>query len=113
MLVQSFRKGYIRNKKLILCQVDEVEVYPAAGMLVTALQAAVQLAITSRVIDGFHSKDVVWKKALVMPVSDSGVEVQITLIPGRKIAGRFLAWHQFRICSYEAVSDEWSESGFV
>ncbi|KUJ10154.1 reducing type I polyketide synthase [Mollisia scopiformis] len=87
--------------------VNGADIYPAAGMLVMAMEGAQQMSDTKSIIKGYHMKDVSIKKALVFPTLDNGLEVQLYFRPGRERTGSFLNWSGFRICVYE--DKEWSD----
>ncbi|KAF4635270.1 hypothetical protein G7Y89_g2822 [Cudoniella acicularis] len=83
-------------------------IYPAAGMLVMAIEAANQIADHDRNITGFHIKDVVFRKALVIPQDDEGIETYFSL---RQPAAsdNHEQWLDFRLCAptENNVIDEW------
>ena len=56
-----------------------VVVYPAAGLLVMALEAAKQLADEQKVVSRFGFEDVTIGKALVIPSDSAGIETQLNL----------------------------------
>ncbi|KAI0184479.1 putative polyketide synthase [Xylaria flabelliformis] len=82
-------------------------VYPGAGLLIMAIEAAKQLADTSRVLHGFELKDCSFEQALRIPRTADGIEVQTSLVaqPTKTDASR--TWSMFRICAYE--NDQWLE----
>lgn len=71
-----------------------------------AIEAARQNADPTRSILGYHFKDVLFQKALIVPATE-GVEVQFYLRPNRQKSGGFLAFSEFRLCVYE--HEEWSD----
>nr|POE77902.1 reducing polyketide synthase fub1 [Quercus suber] len=81
--------------------------YPAAGMLVMALEGAKQLANPEREVSGYLVKDVVFARALA--VSETGTRTELVLQPaGTSSQLGKDAW-SFRLCS--DVSDgEWQET---
>ena len=92
---------------LTFVKVNGADIYPAAGMLVMAMEAGQQLSDRKANIKGYHFKDVSIKKALVIPGTEIGVEVQLYFRPGMERIDGFLAWSSFRICVYENM--EWSD----
>ena len=62
-----------------LPKVNGSPVYPAAGMLVMAMEACKQLANTSRRITGYTIKDATFNNPLPIAVGTRGVEVQLSL----------------------------------
>ena len=75
-------------------------------MLVMAIEAAKQLSERTASSNAFRFKDVSIIRALVIPQTEDGIEVQILLRPSRERMGKFVSWNEFRICMYEA--DQWS-----
>ncbi|KAK3324470.1 fatty acid synthase S-acetyltransferase [Cercophora scortea] len=76
--------------------------YPAAGMLAMAIEAARQIADPERKITGFRIKEAVFDKALIIPTTSDGVEIQFYLQSSR--ISNFAAspsWSNFKLCSYE------------
>lgn len=55
--------------------------YPAAGMLIMALEAAQRLAAPDRRLRGAQFRDVRLDKGLAIPAGDQGIEVFLTLRP--------------------------------
>ena len=72
-----------------------------------AIEAAHQLSDIGLTIKGYRFKDVSLKRAVVVPVGDESVELQLYLRPGRERTGKFLMWNTFRICVFE--NEEWSD----
>ncbi|MCJ1389265.1 hypothetical protein MMC18_002121 [Xylographa bjoerkii] len=81
--------------------------YPAAGMLVMAIEAARQLADASRQITGYRIKGASFHKAIFVPSDMDGIETQICLQPARDIKSRLSLWSEFRIYVHE--NGDWSE----
>ncbi|KAE8417625.1 hypothetical protein BDV36DRAFT_256648 [Aspergillus pseudocaelatus] len=82
-------------------------IYPAAGMLVMAIEAADQIADPIRPVFGFQLKDVKFQRAIVVPRTADGIETNLllrTMLEGGDIA----SWMEFRLCSYE--NEEWQEN---
>jgi len=74
--------------------------YPGAGMLIMALEGALQIADTQGkkdLVEGFRYKDVRFERGLVVTAPDDGpaVETSLTLLPHATIPGQF----EFRIYS--------------
>ena len=87
-----------------------VELYPAAGMLVMAIEAARQVftSITARPINGYRFLDVSFSKAFVLSMSAEGVESQFYLRP-QKIQGAVSSQRsEFRLCVFS--NNEWTEN---
>ncbi|MCJ1405286.1 hypothetical protein MMC11_008513 [Xylographa trunciseda] len=81
--------------------------YPAAGMLVMAIEAARQLADNSRQITGYRINDANFHKAIFIPSDTDGIETQLCLRPSRDIKSKLSLWSDFRLYIYE--SGDWSE----
>ena len=82
--------------------------YPAAGMLVMAIQAAERQIDPTRDVEGYELRDVLVGKAIVIPTDDSGTETMLSLRPWR--AGSqdlFSAWDEFRMFSRQGDSETW------
>ncbi|KAK3687885.1 hypothetical protein B0T22DRAFT_439466 [Podospora appendiculata] len=76
--------------------------YIPAGMLAMAIEAARQIADPERKITGFRIKEAVFDKALIVPTTSEGVEIQFYLQSSR--ISNFAAspsWSNFKLCSYE------------
>lgn len=86
------------------------ELYPAAGMIVMAIEAARQVATSNaaKPIQGYRFQDVTFVKAIVLSMTDEGVETQFFLRP-RKVDGPASAvWNDFRL--YMLSNNEWVEN---
>lgn len=83
-------------------------IYPGAGYLCMAIEAARQIAEAGdRPIAGYHFRDVDIMKALVVPDTPDGVEVQLSL---RRCSDRILeaqGWQEFQVYSTDE-GDNWS-----
>lgn len=88
--------------------------YPAAGMLVMAIEASRQIADKSKVVKGFQFRDVAFHAALRVPNTAQGVESSFCLRP-HKLAHfpMHSAWSEFQLFAMQ--DDEWMEccSGMV
>ncbi|KAI7920192.1 hypothetical protein M0657_004557 [Pyricularia oryzae] len=85
--------------------------YPAAGMLVMAIEASRQLVDKDQQVAGFRFKDVSFHLALLIPTNDVGVETRFRL---RSVsAGKLAGWSEFQLSTSE--NDDWKEHcrGFV
>ncbi|KAF2490386.1 reducing type I polyketide synthase [Lophium mytilinum] len=88
-------------------QINGSTIYPAAGMLVMAIEAANQTADKSRRVEGFELKDVRFLSALNVPSHANGIETHLHLRQIRDSANSETPWSEFRVFSFE--SDEWHE----
>lgn len=82
-------------------------VYPGAGMLVMAIEAANQMADPTQAIVGFEIKDAAFMRSLNIPQDTTGVEVQLSLHLDQNASNSVSAWTEFRLCAYE--KPEWYE----
>ncbi|MCJ1283861.1 hypothetical protein MMC26_003192 [Xylographa opegraphella] len=81
--------------------------YPAAGMVVMAIEAVRQLADSSRQITGYRIRGVSFHKAIFVPSDTDGIETQLCLRPARDIKSKLSLWSDFRLYIYE--NGGWSE----
>lgn len=77
--------------------------YPAASMLIAAIEAMAQKSDPGKDIEGYELRDININKAIVVPSqdeADTAVEILLTLSPARSDseAPPFL-WHRFRLYS--------------
>ena len=79
--------------------------YPAAGMLVMAIEAAKQTADQTREVAGYSFKNVTFSKALVISLEPEGVEVQFYLRPLKNISD---IRNEFRLLCLEGA--KWAEN---
>ncbi|KAM0794237.1 reducing type I polyketide synthase [Usnea florida] len=82
--------------------------YPAAGMLVMAVEAANQMADKSRFVKGFEIQDVLFHRPLTLTVDPLGVETMFYLRPVREAIEAELASLDFKLCMYK--NHEWVEN---
>ncbi|KAJ4293019.1 hypothetical protein N0V88_005683 [Collariella sp. IMI 366227] len=80
--------------------------YPAAGMMVMAIQAMWQKADGMHEIEGYELRDVLISKAVVVPDDEGGVETMLSLKPFRLGSQALTAvWQEFRLHSRR--DEEW------
>lgn len=86
------------------------ELYPAAGMIVMAIEAAREVAPSNGVkcIRSYRFKDVTFVKALVLSMADEAVETQFYLRPHKSDGTNSSIWNDFRLCMLS--SNEWVEN---
>ncbi|KAF2468466.1 reducing type I polyketide synthase [Lindgomyces ingoldianus] len=89
-------------------QVNGNVIYPAAGMLVMAIEGARQLADPSKKIVGYRIKNATFQKTLNIPSNQEGADVQIYIRPVQDAYDKDAALSEFRICTFE--DDTWSEN---
>ncbi len=95
------------RKSLICLQIDGTMVYPAAGMLVMALEAMKQMVDDSHTIAGYTIEDVTFDKPLTVASDSKGTETQIYLRP---VGGSYNKERcsEFSICINNG--DRWDET---
>ncbi|KAH8804357.1 beta-ketoacyl synthase domain-containing protein [Xylogone sp. PMI_703] len=82
--------------------------YPAAGMLVMAIEASRQISDKSKTLKGFRFRDVSFHAALKIPHDAQGVESHFHLRPYRDTTLPVATlWHEFQLCTLE--DDQWRE----
>ena len=93
--------------------INSALVYPGAGMLVMAIEAANQMADPFRAIVGFEIKDATFMRSLNIPQDTTGVEVQLSLHLDQNASNAVSTWTEFRLCAFE--KPEWYECcrGFI
>ncbi|TDZ33845.1 Reducing polyketide synthase FUB1 [Colletotrichum spinosum] len=87
--------------------------YPAAGMLVMAIEGCRQLAERSnpgRTVKGVRFREVSFHSALQVPEGALGVESHLYLRPVKQAAleAKAAAWREFQVCTAQD-DDEWRE----
>jgi NADPH:quinone reductase-like Zn-dependent oxidoreductase/SAM-dependent methyltransferase len=83
-------------------------IYPAAGMLVMAIEASKQMADPLRVVKGFRIRDARFAVALRVPTSQNGIETHFYMRPMRDNPDTTLkSVREFSLSSYEG--GEWHE----
>ncbi|KAL8810423.1 MAG: hypothetical protein Q9200_002591 [Gallowayella weberi] len=84
------------------------DVFPAAGMICAALEGARQIAEKSRVVDRFELRNISIARALIIPPSDSGVDVFTTFRPQRTrdLQKDLSPWYEFSFSSLEVPESE-------
>lgn len=86
--------------------------YPAAGMIVMAIEAAHQLADPDKTVAAFVIKNVTLHSALNLLANKPsvGVEVNLFMRPRRDQDGKNAGWFDFRLCTYDDDARTWSEN---
>jgi acyl transferase domain-containing protein len=87
--------------------------YPAAGMMIMAIEAMKQKSDPTREIQGYDLRDVIISRAIVVPQGEAGVETMLTLKPfrhGSRALGA--AWQEFQLYS-RAEAWELNCSGLI
>ena len=79
--------------------------YPAAGMLVMAIEAAKQMADPRYKILGYEFRDVVFQKALIIPQDDMGIETHFYVKQTSEGFNDSGHWMKFRLCTCEETKD--------
>ncbi|KAH7138738.1 polyketide synthase [Dendryphion nanum] len=83
-------------------KVNGIDVYPAAEMIVMAIEAIRQLLPTTSTVSGYRLKNVCIQSALALSVEVSGSQTQFTLRPSLDTGKEpFQSWSEFDICVFE------------
>ena len=77
------------------------DVFPAAGMICSAIEGVKQLADSAKQIKSFDLLDIVISRALIIPVADPGIEVFTRLKPRRHGTKGASSWYEFTFTSLE------------
>ncbi len=88
--------------------VNGAVIYPAAGMLVMALEGVRQLSDASRDVKGYRIKNATFHRAISVPPTQAGVETQLCIRPLKDTSDKDSAKYEFRICMLEDGS--WSDN---
>ncbi len=88
-------------------------VYPGAGMIVMAIEAANQMADHTQYIVGFELKDIHFLSSINVPQDSSGLETQLILHLSPETVNSVSKYSEFRLFAYEG--NQWHEScrGFI
>ncbi|TQW02595.1 polyketide synthase [Cordyceps javanica] len=74
--------------------------YPAAGMMVMAIEALAAKADNTKRIKGYELRDIIINKAMVIPTSERGIETILSLKPFRHGSQALTSsWQEFEIFS--------------
>lgn len=92
----------------LLIQVTGALVYPAAGMLVMAVEAAKQLADENRRIIGYCIQDADFSSPLTISLESEGVEIEVYVRPYRDFSEKNTLKADFKVCAN--VNENWSEN---
>ncbi|KAH7372371.1 polyketide synthase-like protein [Pyrenochaeta sp. MPI-SDFR-AT-0127] len=91
-------------------RVNGLTIFPAAGFMVMAIEAARQLHGNQGLPLGYRMREVNFPKAVTFSPDDRGTELQLTLRPGNTQSNTSksgITWNQFTIFVYE--NNGWSE----
>ncbi|KAF5863618.1 hypothetical protein ETB97_009712 [Aspergillus alliaceus] len=89
-------------------KINEVTLFPAAGMMAMAVEAISDITALPRGACGYELRDVTFYTALAVPDSGTGVEVQFTMHSQNKSGtSRGQGWSNFRLCAY--INDRWED----
>lgn len=92
-------------------KINGTTLYPAAGMLVMAIEAARQLADPGRELSGFLLHDVSFHSALEIPNGSKGVEVNLHVRPRKESGEKDAGWLDFRLYRHEpSTTSSWNEN---
>lgn len=88
-------------------KIDGSVIFPAAGMLVMAVEAARQLS-DNQIILGYEIKDVTFNAPINLSLYPNGVETQFYVRPLRSAADKSNNWSEFRL--YVCEAGKWAET---
>ena len=80
-------------------QISGAVIYPGAGMLVMAIEAANQMADDKRNASGYRIKEVEFKAPIPISLSGEGTETQFSLRSAKVASSHDESWLVFRLCS--------------
>lgn len=89
-------------------KINETVIYPGAGMLVMAIEAANQLADPGREVEGFELKDIQFLSTLPIPRTSNGIETHLYLRESRDASISDTPWLEFRLFCFDR--EEWVEN---
>ncbi|KAK6072395.1 polyketide synthase [Seiridium cupressi] len=74
--------------------------YPAAGMMIMAIESISQRAAEDREVDGYELRDVIIGNAIVIPDNDDGIETMVSIKPFRLgTRAHTSVWEEFQVYS--------------
>ncbi|GMG48901.1 unnamed protein product [Aspergillus oryzae var. brunneus] len=86
-------------------QINGTILYPAAGMVIMAVEAAKQLAITGRQISSFNIKDVTLHAAIPIQEQNETVETAFHMRPVKALTSAASHWYEFAL--YMNTDSSW------
>ncbi|KAB8234976.1 type I polyketide synthase [Aspergillus alliaceus] len=86
-------------------QINGTTIYPAAGMIVMAVEAAKQLASEGRRISGFNIRDVALHAAIPIHGQNEVVETAFSMNPVKELMSAASHWYEFRL--YMNTGSSW------
>ena len=101
-IIRLRENGWIADHK-----VNGTILFPGAGMVIMAIEAARFLTVPEKEILGYRVQEIRFSKALMLPPEDTGVEVEISLRPIHDFATKSSTWREFQL--YANENDEWFE----
>ncbi|ETN44945.1 uncharacterized protein HMPREF1541_09820 [Cyphellophora europaea CBS 101466] len=87
-------------------EITGTTLYPGAGMLIMAIEAARQLADPERILKGIELHDVTFGRGLVIPSGEDAVETSLSLRPNKT----FPACYDWTLYSLPTGSNDWIEN---
>ncbi|KAL8878752.1 MAG: hypothetical protein Q9198_003508, partial [Flavoplaca austrocitrina] len=82
-------------------KVNGATIYPAAAMLVMAIEGARQMCPSSRNIKGYLLTDTIFSHAVGVPADGTDVELQFFMRPVQESSEQNSMHFQYRVCVYE------------
>ena len=102
-LLQTGDMPWVQDHK-----VNGITMYPAAGMLVMAIEAAHQMADPPDRVVGYNLRDVAFEQPLDISSTPGALETQISLRASKQVENRDSTWYDFIVFSFAA--DSWAEN---
>lgn len=103
-------RNYLRISEMSWMEdhsVNGMLIYPGAGMLVMAIEAANQLTKASEGVTGFEIREVTFAKPLKIPRDSAGVETQLVIHLAQDYPKPLSRGAEFQLFSYE--NGDWQE----
>ncbi|KAH8706032.1 putative polyketide synthase [Talaromyces proteolyticus] len=103
-------RNYLRISEMSWMEdhsVNGMLIYPGAGMLVMAIEAANQMTKASEGVTGFEISEVIFAKPLKIPRDSAGVETQLVIHLAQDSPKPLSRGAEFRLFSYE--NSDWQE----
>lgn len=88
-------------------KIEGVVLYPAAGVIVMAIEAARTLVSTIENVKGYRLRDTKFIRPMTLPSADSDVEIETCLRPHSDLVTKSSSWWDFKM--YMLEKDEWLE----
>ncbi|KAK2742657.1 Type I Iterative PKS [Onygenales sp. PD_40] len=95
-IIKVFEMPWVEDHK-----VNGRIIYPGAGILAMAVEAAKQVADPDRKVVGYNFKDVVFQVELEIPSDPDGIETKFQLRVLKDSSSKDAGWSEFRLYSFD------------